>query len=618
MDRSTILRNQAARPTLARIKLDCERVGPQVRGFLEIIEKRLFKDSLNVEDLWRQAETKDRNASAQFTKELGITPALYIGHSRLEVAARMMVDTKLSLAAISKEVGFSYRNVLSRKFKDWTGITPTQFKSKPNMELLSPRPSPHLAEARTSLSAILEQVEQEDFAAALDHMVDAETVVRRLDIPGSARLLAVDCHKEGSYLTDAGNVDRAYFFMDFARQCYELAGELPENLQRRRQQIRMDCQTDLALSAALCTTCRKSFLSEVGSSVRQHLRRSLALIPRDLVWFEACCDDCYRTVWDAITRARFGLIDDAFQAWWISENVDLTSTTPSSGLFIRLLSESEDLTFGDANNRLSLCKTALGVAENLGRHDLSKLALAFTGNAQRVLTQFSQARITLTTTDSSHFSQWANAYLLRARGLLEVDMMDIQPAEQMLAQSEELFHAVDPHVSALVRFDRARAIKWSTGFDEALSVFESAVSAVDSRRWHLSADIIRINRGLFQTAAGLLDEAEETFREEPGIPTLQPFHRGAVGELRLAQGNLPEACEFLRDAVSQQIAHNLNNVAALENLYLAEVYARMGDTDKAIDLTATSLRWFSVDPPTASCSDCSQPVAGLCLSRYSC
>ena len=386
--------------------------------------------------------------------------------------------------------------------------------------------------------------------------------------------------------------------LNVARQCYALVDDLPEKFQRQHLHIKTSCSTDDALASALCPSCRKTFLGDTGKTVREHLRRALALVPRDLEWFQegSCCDDCYRIVWDAIDRARFGLMDDSFKAWWLSESAAQSSSSETVGFFVRLLAEAERCgSYKDSERRLELCKKAVGVAEALGDRELSRLALIHSGNAHRISCRFTEADSILEMASSTtSSSRWGEALLATHRGLLNLDVMKLEQANLLLREAARFFAELDLHTSSLILIRLAETERWSLKLQNALEIYEGAVPGVDHRRWPLAGDAIALNRGLLQTAVGLLGEAEISLSERPRNKAAMPSFLGALGELRLVQGNLEAARELLQESVDGLLEQSRTNEAALENLYLAEACARLGDLRLAIERTTLSLRWFSV------------------------
>ena len=66
--------------------------------------------------------------SVLFKKEMGIGFADYLWQMRLKKAKELLTATELSIDEISLTVGYLNPNSFRRKFKQETGLTPTQFR----------------------------------------------------------------------------------------------------------------------------------------------------------------------------------------------------------------------------------------------------------------------------------------------------------------------------------------------------------------------------------------------------------------------------------------------------------------------------------------------------------
>ena len=68
--------------------------------------------------------------SRLFSNVIGISFAQYISSLRLEEAKHLLEETELSIAEISREIGMSNPNYLSRVFKQNFGVTPVQYRKE--------------------------------------------------------------------------------------------------------------------------------------------------------------------------------------------------------------------------------------------------------------------------------------------------------------------------------------------------------------------------------------------------------------------------------------------------------------------------------------------------------
>lgn len=63
-----------------------------------------------------------------FALEMGMTPMAWLGHIRVAVMARLLLETDESVQAIARRVGWRNRGHATRQFKERTGSTPAQYR----------------------------------------------------------------------------------------------------------------------------------------------------------------------------------------------------------------------------------------------------------------------------------------------------------------------------------------------------------------------------------------------------------------------------------------------------------------------------------------------------------
>lgn len=64
----------------------------------------------------------------RFARERGITPARYRAAQRLAAAESLLVGTRMPLRAIAVALGFTDEFHLSRRFKEWRGVSPSEYR----------------------------------------------------------------------------------------------------------------------------------------------------------------------------------------------------------------------------------------------------------------------------------------------------------------------------------------------------------------------------------------------------------------------------------------------------------------------------------------------------------
>ncbi|QNO29701.1 helix-turn-helix transcriptional regulator [Sphingopyxis sp. OPL5] len=65
-----------------------------------------------------------------FKKATGISPHQYVMKARLDRAQEMLVQTDLSLAALSEATGFTSQSHFSRAFRAWFGMAPSDYRQQ--------------------------------------------------------------------------------------------------------------------------------------------------------------------------------------------------------------------------------------------------------------------------------------------------------------------------------------------------------------------------------------------------------------------------------------------------------------------------------------------------------
>lgn len=105
------------------------------RNALNSIEK-LVKDYLDagqggsssLDDIARQFNYSKYYLARRFKKRYGISLMLYRNHRRMQLAKTLLLTENVS--AVSEKLGFSSIYVFSRAFKNYFGVSPTDFKTK--------------------------------------------------------------------------------------------------------------------------------------------------------------------------------------------------------------------------------------------------------------------------------------------------------------------------------------------------------------------------------------------------------------------------------------------------------------------------------------------------------
>ena len=599
--RTKRLRDIAAKPTLQRIRRDSKRVSEDLKPVLKTIEENLFNDELNVNYLWQKSKVA-RWRSGLFTKQLGATPAEYIARKRLKIGAELLKATSLKGWQVAQALGYGdVYDTFSKAFKIRYGVAPSKYR----------------AQFRDQEAAGIWGLEwaAETASPAMSSSSDPTSETGKLTGNGTSRPASIESslfetalhfHAKGARAAAEGDVDVAFEDLVFADQCYARAGELSPHSLRKKRRIPISHMTDEALLAALCPACRTSLVSSVGSTVRAHLRQALRFVPRDLRWFEECCETCYRTVWDALRRARLGLMDDAWKAWWLSTHVDPMDreTPPSVGRVIAALVEVERLVSGDQLERKAFAEIAVDDAVALGEPLLEAQARLWLGAVLGAMSQYDEARRQIADTgDICQNSPWLSAMCQRVSGLIEYYQSHYSKAIHWFEASSEAYVKLDPHLCGLLLVQQANVYFDEAKFEKTIALNISALESLDNRREPLpGAGVVPIHLanaycrlGQFEKAALELEQCHFDRDSHHGLAATEA---SSLGCLKLLQHQFQTSLNLFNDAMTRfQILHRPLD-AALNATYAVEAHAWIGDRCAAATAATAALNFFEA----AGCS----------------
>lgn len=86
-----------------------------------------FEGSRELADFFHLSEN---HFIREFKDALGITPAKYLNHLKLEYAKQLLLTSNMSIEEISATCGYHRPNYFCRIFKKHTGITPSTYRNK--------------------------------------------------------------------------------------------------------------------------------------------------------------------------------------------------------------------------------------------------------------------------------------------------------------------------------------------------------------------------------------------------------------------------------------------------------------------------------------------------------
>lgn len=96
---------------------------------MQIVSERIY-GKLSVNDLAIAVNVSTSQLTSLFKSSLGMTPAKYITHIRLEESKNLLSEKKLSVGEISDLLGYASIQHYSRQFHEWFGCTPSVYSSR--------------------------------------------------------------------------------------------------------------------------------------------------------------------------------------------------------------------------------------------------------------------------------------------------------------------------------------------------------------------------------------------------------------------------------------------------------------------------------------------------------
>ena len=127
--RATELRNQLIRFLLdvvaSAYKAEQLIYSPKISSVLDHIEKN-FEQPLPLVELADIANLSLPRLKSKFKQEVGLPPATYLAHRRVEQAAKLLYETKRPIIDIAMELGFSSSQYFATVFKRYTRCSPRQ------------------------------------------------------------------------------------------------------------------------------------------------------------------------------------------------------------------------------------------------------------------------------------------------------------------------------------------------------------------------------------------------------------------------------------------------------------------------------------------------------------
>ncbi|WP_341899365.1 helix-turn-helix domain-containing protein [Ferrovibrio terrae] len=121
------MRRSGTQPQISASLAAQDGLSSRMREAISWISDNYHRD-IKIGDMASQANMSERNFARQFRKEHGVSPGQFLERIRLEAAKTLFSETRLTIGAVSRRVGFSSSEHLARLFKRCLGVTPLNYR----------------------------------------------------------------------------------------------------------------------------------------------------------------------------------------------------------------------------------------------------------------------------------------------------------------------------------------------------------------------------------------------------------------------------------------------------------------------------------------------------------
>lgn len=128
---SAFIYDEAHTPTDAQMLVSLGHLNtlePRVANAIRIMESRI-DEPVSINSIATEMGMSVRMLENLFLEALKISPGKYYRDLRMQVARRLIVDTKLSVLEIAIRTGFNSLSAFSRSYKNRFGVSPTQSRN---------------------------------------------------------------------------------------------------------------------------------------------------------------------------------------------------------------------------------------------------------------------------------------------------------------------------------------------------------------------------------------------------------------------------------------------------------------------------------------------------------
>ena len=110
-------------------------LSPLVRTSLNIIDQRFTEKNFSLFSLASEMMVSANHLSTCFKNEMGIGFVKYLQSRRIEETKRLLLDVRLKAYEIANRVGFEDQRYFARLFKEYTGMTPSEYRQSVMLSL---------------------------------------------------------------------------------------------------------------------------------------------------------------------------------------------------------------------------------------------------------------------------------------------------------------------------------------------------------------------------------------------------------------------------------------------------------------------------------------------------
>ncbi|MCY9657683.1 response regulator [Paenibacillus chondroitinus] len=104
---------------------------PPVRQAVLYVEEHL-QEPLGMSEVAGHIHLNPSYFSALFKEQTGFTFSEYVTRSRIQKAKELLLQTRLTIADISEQIGYQTSKYFIKLFKDYEGISPNQYRKQAN------------------------------------------------------------------------------------------------------------------------------------------------------------------------------------------------------------------------------------------------------------------------------------------------------------------------------------------------------------------------------------------------------------------------------------------------------------------------------------------------------